>query len=666
MDSKGTNVYEETNNSRYPSTAKKIIMASAMLLLVLITIIGSISSVIMLYSKYYTNYRGELIDEFRNTLTEQKTKSVLIDYISVSNGYMNEFDCSQDYKGRTNFRYMIENEATGEKFGNYIDGTAYSSFCELSIFDENQKYTIQGYLLKNRPVLRWNEMYNLTDSVINISYTLRYVIPLITIISFVFAIFFYCRLIRAAGHIDGSVTVYACWFDKIPFDLILLVLFIAASIVTSAVFDSGIIDLLNNLSYKLFNNFISLATILLAAMLFVVFVFFYIATITLAVRIKLGTLWTNTVAFLCLSAAWKFIKFLWIRFKKFCVILSHGIAKAFSTIPVIWRTLLIMLFVIFYTLLAFFIVSISYMPSIVKFFFALSWLCIVCAVIVFILYSAWAIRLINRSMNEIASGNIGYKTDLSNLHFVYRETGKYLNSLGYGLETAVQAQMKSEHFKTELITNVSHDIKTPLTSIINYSDLLISEHPDGKIGEYADVIYRQSCRLKKMTEDLLEASKASSGNINVEMERIELNQMLSQAVGEYEERLIGAGIKPVLRLTDDDIFVMADGKLLWRVFDNLLSNIVKYSLEGSRVYISLIAYDGNAVIAFRNISRDTLELDTSELAERFVRGDSSRHSEGSGLGLGIALSLCELMHGKLELDSDGDLFKANVIIPLSE
>lgn len=647
---------ESTKCSRYPSTAQKVIMTTALMMLVLITIAGSILSGIMLYSRYYTNYKNELIDEFRTSLTEQKTKNVLVEYISVKNGYMGEFDCSQDYKGRTNFRYSIENKTTGEIFGNYVGGTEYSASYEFELSDSDQSYTIHGYLLKDRTELRWNEMYNLGDNLIELSYSLRYVIPLAAVIAFIFSVFFYCRLIRAAGHINESNTVQARLFDKLPFDLILIVFIFAVPFLVSAAFDYdyGAVNMLRKLTYSLFGDFI-----FLTAMLYGIFVLFYIATKTLAVRIKLGTLWKNTVIFRCLSALWKSLKFIWQHIRSFSI-------KLFSALPVVWRTLVIMLLVIGYTIITFLVTIVSQASVFIKMLFALSWICVMCSVIVFVVYSAWAIHQINKSMSEIAAGNIGYKTDLSKLHFVYLETGKWLNSLGNGLEAAVQAQIKSEHFKTELITNVSHDIKTPLTSIINYSDLLIAEQPGGKIGEYAEVIYRQSCRLKKLTEDLLEASKASSGSITVEMERIELNQMLSQAVGEYEERLICAGIKPVLRLTDDDIFVMADGKLLWRVFDNLLSNIVKYSLEGSRVYINLIAHDENAVIAFRNISRDTLELDTSELTERFVRGDSSRHSEGSGLGLGIALSLCELMHGRLELDSDGDLFKANVILPLSK
>ena len=265
----------------------------------------------------------------------------------------------------------------------------------------------------------------------------------------------------------------------------------------------------------------------------------------------------------------------------------------------------------------------------------------------------------------MANGNIHKKTDPSNFRFIFRKQAEGLNSLGDGLQTAVQAQMKSERLKTELITNVSHDIKTPLTSIINYSDLLLAEtgheiQPDGKAAEYAETIYRHSLRLKKLTEDLVEASKAASGALPVNFEQIDLNQMLRQAVGEYEERLTAAGLTPVCRFTEEELFISADGRLLWRVFDNLLSNIVKYSMEGTRVYIILQKIDHRAVVSFKNISRDTLNIDPSELLERFARGDASRHTEGSGLGLNIALSLCARMNGTLTLSCDGDLFRADV------
>lgn len=241
------------------------------------------------------------------------------------------------------------------------------------------------------------------------------------------------------------------------------------------------------------------------------------------------------------------------------------------------------------------------------------------------------------------------------------------------LAAAVEQQMKSERLKTELITNVSHDIKTPVTSIINYVGLIKKEDLKNEtLKEYVEVIDRQSLRLKKLVMDVIEASKAVTGNISPEMNPLDIRELLSQAVGEYEERLQKARLEAVVN-TEEGILksgglqeetgawmVMADGDRLWRVFDNLLSNICKYSAENTRVYIELQRREENFIILFKNISRDRLNITEEELFERFVRGDASRHTEGSGLGLTIARSLTKLMGGRLEVEIEGDLFRARL------
>jgi signal transduction histidine kinase len=227
---------------------------------------------------------------------------------------------------------------------------------------------------------------------------------------------------------------------------------------------------------------------------------------------------------------------------------------------------------------------------------------------------------------------------------------------------AVNERMKSERFKTELITNVSHDLKTPLTSIVSYVDLLKQEDIDSeKAREYIDVLDRQSQRLKKLTTDLVDASKASSGVLTVNLEQVDLGELLRQSAGEYAERFALGRLEPVLTIPETDTVVTADGRLLWRVLDNLLTNVVKYALPGTRVYMDLTAREGQTVVSVKNISREALNIPAEELMERFVRGDASRSSDGSGLGLSIARSLMELMGGELRLTLDGDLFKAELI-----
>ncbi|NLV47861.1 MAG: HAMP domain-containing histidine kinase, partial [Clostridiaceae bacterium] len=234
-----------------------------------------------------------------------------------------------------------------------------------------------------------------------------------------------------------------------------------------------------------------------------------------------------------------------------------------------------------------------------------------------------------------------------------------------GMTLAVEEKMRSERFKTELITNVSHDIKTPLTSIINYVDLLKSEPLESeKAREYVEVIDRHSTRLKKLTEDLIEASKASTGVLNVDRSPCEIGVLLTQVTGEYAEKLAGCDLDLVTTQPDHPVTVLADGRLLWRILDNLLSNACKYGQPGTRVYVSLTVQNKNALIVVRNISRNPLNISGDELMERFVRGDRSRSTDGSGLGLSIARSLSELQGAEFAIDIDGDLFKAILTFPL--
>ena len=222
--------------------------------------------------------------------------------------------------------------------------------------------------------------------------------------------------------------------------------------------------------------------------------------------------------------------------------------------------------------------------------------------------------------------------------------------------------MKSERLRTELITNVSHDIKTPLTSIVNYVDLLSREElQNEKAGEYLEVLQRQSARLKKLTDDLVEASKASTGNLPVSLESLELGVLLDQLSGEYGERLAEKQLTLLVTKPAEAVSVQADPRHLWRVLDNLMSNVLKYAMPGTRVYLDLERENGRAALKLRNISAAPLHVKPEELTERFVRGDSARSTEGSGLGLAIAASLCKLQNIELQLATDGDLFKVTLL-----
>ena len=246
------------------------------------------------------------------------------------------------------------------------------------------------------------------------------------------------------------------------------------------------------------------------------------------------------------------------------------------------------------------------------------------------------------------------------MYFDVKRHAEDLNAIGVGMNKAVEQRLKSERLKTELITNVSHDIKTPLTSIVNYVDLLKKQDLPPDAQEYLMVLDRQSRRLKKLTEDLVEASKASTGNVTVNLEPIVVNEIIHQAIADYEEKLAAGKLEMIVNTYEGNLMALADGRLLWRVLDNLLGNVCKYAMAGTRVYVDLSAQDGRVFLSMKNISRDPLNVSAEELMERFVRGDASRHTEGSGLGLNIARSFMDLMGGGFELYVDGDLFKAEL------
>ena len=280
-----------------------------------------------------------------------------------------------------------------------------------------------------------------------------------------------------------------------------------------------------------------------------------------------------------------------------------------------------------------------------------------------ILYGSNCFGRLLEGAKRMRSGDLESKVDDKYLVGCFREFAGELNGLADVAMVAAQNQLKSERMKTELITNVSHDIKTPLTSIINYVDLLEKPHTEEEQKAYVEVLSRQSQRLKKLIDDLMEMSKASTGNIQVEIAEIDAVEAVTQALGEFADKLTAAGLTPVFHQSEENIMLLADGRLLWRAMSNVLSNAVKYALPGTRLYVDVSATQDKAIISFKNISGAQLNISAEELMERFVRGDSSRNTEGSGLGLNIAKSLMELQKGQLQLLVDGDLFKVTLVFP---
>lgn len=278
---------------------------------------------------------------------------------------------------------------------------------------------------------------------------------------------------------------------------------------------------------------------------------------------------------------------------------------------------------------------------------------------------AMQMDLLDGAIRSISRGNTSLQMDLERLNGKERVMGEHINNISIGLDAALQEKVKSERLKADLITNVSHDIKTPLTSIINYVDLLKREHiQDPKIQGYLEVLEQKSQRLKTLTEDLVEASKASSGNLKLEITDIDLVELVQQTGGEFAEKFERRHLEVVSHLPKEPLLIRADGRRMWRILENLYNNAFKYAMERSRIYVDVLQQDGRAVFTIKNVSESPLNISPDELTERFVRGDVSRTTEGSGLGLSIAKSLTQLQGGEFEVVIDGDLFKAMVSFPV--
>ena len=360
---------------------------------------------------------------------------------------------------------------------------------------------------------------------------------------------------------------------------------------------------------------------------------------TLAVRVKARCLGKTTL--LCRVAAWMagtihdFVRFLPFTWK---IVLGFGA----------------------YVIVTFFLI----MGGVYNGAFMFMYLCLQLALVLFLSWWAYGYYRLRQGTKTIARGDLEYQIDTRHMPYDLRLQAEDLNNISVGLAGAVDEKMKSERFKAELITNVSHDLKTPLTSIINYVNLLKStQQTDPKAIDYIEVLDRKSQRLKKLTEDLVEASKASTGVLSVTREKIGMSQLIDQALAEWEEKLTDRKLTLVTTLPEGETWVYADGRHLWRVIDNLLSNCAKYAMEGTRIYLDLERGKGQVALSVKNISRDPLNVPAERLMERFVRGEESRSTEGSGLGLSIARSLTELQGGAFDLAVDGDLFKAIVTLP---
>ena len=481
-------------------------------------------------------------------------------------------------------------------------------------------------LVKKEGVGVWGSDYFVQiNEIVNLADHMKYSVYVILALSLTVFVASFVYLVSAAGHKKDQKQVQGGFLCKVPADLLTVIFLAAESSLAVG------ISLLGNAGSP--DNYV----FYVAAMLFLLLCGGWLALgylLDFAVRIKLGKWWRNTLIYKVLRSIYR------------------GWNKVGENKSILWKGLAIFLGVNFLEVLIFVVFGVDYSKIMIVWF----------AEKAVILFAGGEILIQMKRLQEggkhIAEGDMDYQIDTERMLPALKEHAADLNRINEGVSKAVNEKMKSERFKTELITNVSHDIKTPLTSIINYVDLLEKEDLHNETAqEYLEVLERQSSRLKKLIEDLIEASKASTGNLPVHLERLEAGIFMTQTVGEFEEKTKAAGLDLVIEKPETPVYIMADSRHFWRVIDNLMNNICKYAQSGTRVYINLEVKEAQVSITFRNTSKYPLNISSDELMERFVRGDASRNTEGSGLGLSIANSLMDLMGGTFRLYVDGDLFK---------
>lgn len=633
------------------NTALKILAITLSFIVFFTMLISVAGSIIMMFSNFYTRDFAALEKNIIEEFARVEIHNLILRY-EESAKYI------ESYYEDKNVLYHIENTHTGELTSNfngqeyiasystsefvtryinslddsfydadavnydYENNSYYHYATNIEVQETTQKVEFTIYIPRN---MQFTDRFFLLEKLITVGYDNRYAFIFIAAISLMLSIVIYSYIFISVGHRNNNSDIKVALINNIPADIL-------TSIVGFIAFFG--IYLLTEL-YGLVAT-VALGSLILASLYFVAL--WYLLSI--AVQAKVGALIKHT-----------FIYWLFKKLVKIVKIIKH-IYNNFATV-----------YKVAMVIGAFFAFELIFMGlnAYENDNLIIGWIVISVIASILLLLAAIAFQRVKRGGEKIVNGDLYNKIDTTYMFGDIKDFAESLNNINLGLQTAIDDKMKSERFKTELITNVSHDIKTPLTSIVNYVDLIKKENCENqKINEYIEVLDRQSIRLKKLIEDLVEASKASTGNLSVELTKCNLSVLINQAVGEFSEKLESKNLQVVQSLDEQEIYIMADGRRLWRVFDNLLNNIYKYAMSGTRVYIDLISDNNKAVITFRNISELPINVSAEELTERFVRGDRSRNTEGSGLGLSIAKSLTELQNGSFEISADGDLFKAKL------
>lgn len=609
------------------------------------------------YEKY-GKYEGADVlyyDLSENLMVEIKDDSGKIIYSNIDESNMSTAFNKQDYT----FSVLKEEYRNSDNGPNY-DDTLESTTVYADAVDkyEDKTYTITICVKEN--LVKKDAFYyagELFDALAG-KQTLFFIY---TVVSLVLTVALLIFLMCSAGHKAEFEGIYISKSDKFPIDILIAIwaglTWLLAWGVVSFI-DLAFYQMVTyNYDPALWSVMPFLALLLILAVVLDA-VLLAILLMTSAVRFKTETYIKSSLIYIVLTFAFRILKKSCGLIFRFCKKTFHLIWSFLRSIPLVWKTVVLVVLITIFEWCVLVWEWGYWWPTT----FVINIIIGVGIIVVAIL-----LKRIKKGTEEIAKGNLYKKINTKYMFLDMKDHAENINNINDGIAKAVEERMKSERFKTELITNVSHDIKTPLTSIINYVDLLEKEEIENETAkEYVSVLSRQSARLKKLIDDLLEASKASTGNISVNLTQLELGILLSQALGEYDEKFSNSNLQVVLNKTDEQLLVMADNRHIWRVFDNILNNIAKYAQPNTRVYIDAKRNGKMAEISFRNISKDPLNISGDELMERFVRGDSSRNTEGSGLGLSIAKSLTEVQNGNLDIKIDGDLFKVRLSFPLSE
>lgn len=597
----------------------------------------------------------------RDLLAEKNFHSVMQDprgnttyYGEYVENYIN-WGYYDTHSTATNFRYRMMLDLSGDELLVLETPCSRDNAEPFRFAEDAQKITGDGYTItvgvdESFPVR--DEFSTYAEFVRNM-FAYRWIVVIAAVVGWALSLVLALVLLVLSGKRPDTDEIALTFYDRIPFDLLLCV------VVTAVVCGFGFGGSFAFPMYHGAGNTFRLMMLTVGTLLMGSSAWLSMLTLaSLITRVRAHTLWSNNLLVRFGSRIWGFCKkhlgWAFGRLRDGTKFTAHYIVAGGAArigLVILLGALLVSLALSFFIALVYEEMGVFVWSLFLLIFWAGG-----------ALVALGQMVTLDKGAQELAAGNLSHKIETEKLWIGFKGHAESLNAIADGMNAAVEHRMKSERLKTELLTNVSHDIKTPLTSIINYVDLLRAAEDDEHAQEYLDVLDRQSKRLGKLLEDLLEASKASTGNIRAELAPTDVSELLRQAAGEYEERLTAAQLTPVITLPAGKTTVLADGRLLWRIFDNMLNNIVKYSLPGTRVYLAVENQGENWRVTFKNISREPLNIAADELMERFVRGDASRTTEGNGLGLSIAQSLADCMNADFALSIDGDLFRASVTL----